>query len=166
MSIKSNLIEELKRESLSTRRILERVDFSHVDWVPHEKSMSFGRLATHIAELPIWINRILEADKFDFATTVFSPNVANDNADVMRIFEEHIQNALTALNAVASDEQLESTWMAVRGEVMVSSASRRVSIQHWSLNHIIHHRGQLSVYLRLLNIPVPGLYGPSADERH
>ncbi|MBS1928113.1 MAG: DinB family protein [Bacteroidetes bacterium] len=165
MSTKAHLISDFEQESKSTKRILERVDFSKVDWKPHDKSMTFGRLATHIAELPIWTNRILEADKFDFATANFTPNVARDLEDLLQIFETHYSNAMKALNAVENDEKLEGNWTAVRGDIPVSSDSKRNSIRHWTLHHIIHHRGQLSVYLRLLNIPVPGLYGPSADER-
>ena len=165
MSIKTQLITDFEQESKSTKRILERVDFLKADWKPHDKSMTFGRLATHIAELPIWINRILEADKFDFAIANFTPNVAKDSEDLLRIFETHYSNALKALNTVSNDEQLQGIWTAVRGDIPVSSDSKRNSIRHWALHHIIHHRGQLSVYLRLLDIPVPGLYGPSADER-
>lgn len=165
MNLKADLIEAFELESLSTKKILERVAFEHAAWKPHEKSMSFGRLATHIAELPVWINRILIADTFDFATAVFAPNVAKDKEDLMKIFEDHYANALAALHAVSNDAYLVEDWKAVRGEITVSATSRKVAIRHWTINHTIHHRGQLSVYLRLLNIPVPGLYGPSADER-
>jgi len=164
-NILSDLTEEFELESKSTRKILEGVDFSHSMWKPHEKSMTLGRLATHIAELPVWINRILSSDKFDFATAKFTPNVASNDQDLLKTFEEHFISAKKALNEVANDDFLNQSWTAVRGDITVASSSRKMAIRHWAINHIIHHRGQLSVFLRLLNIPVPGLYGPSADDR-
>lgn len=158
------LINELQQESISTRKILERVDFDRSAWKPHEKSMSFGRLATHIAELPIWVNRIIQADHFDFATHTFTMNVANDSADLMRIFDEHLQNAANTLEA-CSEDHLQEEWKLQRGDFIISSTPKYAAIRHWTMNHLIHHRGQLSVFLRLLDIPVPGLYGPSADDK-
>lgn len=158
------LIDELRKEGVSTRKILEPVDFNRSDWKPHEKSMSIGRLATHIAELPVWINRIVEADHFDFATYSFTMNVASDKDDLMRIFDEHLDKALNILDA-CSEEKLELEWTLKRGDFIISSTPKHAAIRHWTMNHLVHHRGQLSVFLRLLDIPVPGLYGPSADDK-
>jgi len=164
MSVSKELIAELQNEAAGTRKMLERVDLSKSSWKPHEKSMTLGRLATHIAELPHWINDILEADHYDFATAKFKPSVASDSAELIRLFDEYLNRAVHALEN-CTDQSLNGSWKVSHGERVTYTASKKDSIRHWTMNHIVHHRGQLSVYLRLLNIPVPGMYGPSADEK-
>jgi len=164
MSINASFIGELKHESGNTRKLLERVPLDNPSWLPHEKSMSLGRLATHIAELPVWITRILNADEFDFAAHTFKSHVAANQQELMQIFNDNLHAAIESLQQ-ATDEDFAKTWTMRRGDVVVAQIPKKIAIRSMTLSHIIHHRGQLSVYLRLLNVPVPGLYGPSADER-
>ncbi|MBS1916994.1 MAG: DinB family protein, partial [Bacteroidetes bacterium] len=161
MSIKTSFIGELKSESANTKKILEKVPLEKAGWKPHEKSMSIGRLATHIAETSHWIFRILEADEFDFAANAFTPRVAKSTEELMEIFNTNISKSIAALEN-ASDDDLEKNWTLKRGEHIVFSIPKKVAIRGWGFNHTVHHRGQLSVYLRLLDIAVPGMYGPSA----
>lgn len=144
--------------------MLERVPAEHLDWQPHPKSMTLGRLAGHVAELPSWLNRILDADEFDLAANRSQPFVAADPAALLAFFDERLAAGRTTLG-LAPDEALQQPWIFRAGERVISQDSRYQMVRHWMLNHQIHHRGQLSVYLRLLDVPVPGMYGPSADER-
>ena len=158
------LIGELKQESVNTRKMLERVPTDKLDWQPHEKSMKLERLATHIAELPIWFERIINANDFDFATAVFKREPKESSEEIVKLFDERLASAIKALES-ASDENLNDTWTFRRGEQIVFQLPKKVALRSMGFNHIYHHRGQLSVYLRLLDIPVPGMYGPSADEK-
>ena len=164
MSIKTSFIGELKHEAGNTLKFLERVPFNNPNWQPHEKSMVIGRLAAHIAELPVWTSRILSTDEFDFATHIFKIHIASSQEELMQIFNDNLRGAVESLEK-ATDEDFSKTWTLRRGDVIVAQIPKKIAIRNITLNHIIHHRGQLSVYLRLLNVPVPGIYGPSADER-
>ncbi|MBS1608216.1 MAG: hypothetical protein JSS70_05495 [Bacteroidetes bacterium] len=164
MSLKESFIGELKHESTLTRKILERVPLDKKDWKPHEKSASLGRLATHIAETHRWIATILSADEFDFATANLKPYVASSTEELIEILNMHVGNAISALTK-ATEEDFEKKWTIKRGGQIIMSPVKKVAIRGWGFSHTYHHRGQLSVYLRLLDVPVPGLYGPSADER-
>ena len=166
MSLNLNLLllAEVDREAASTRRVLERIPDEHFGWKPHEKSMTLGRLATHVAELPLWINRILDTDDFDFGAQPYQPVIADNREGLLSFFEDKLQAGRMALG-LATDEQLAQTWVFRRGEYVIGKDVRYQMLRQWMLNHQVHHRGQLTVYLRLLDIPVPGLYGPSADER-
>jgi uncharacterized damage-inducible protein DinB len=164
MSLNLLLLTELDRETITTRRILERVPSEHFGWQPHAKSMTLGRLATHIAELPQWLNRVLDADEFDMMAQPLRPLVADDTAALLAFFDERLANGRTALG-LTTDEQLQQPWTFRAGERVLSHDSRYHTLRSWMFNHQIHHRGQLSVYLRLLDVPVPGMYGPSADDR-
>lgn len=164
MAVIPSLVAEMKHESGLTRKILERVPLDRKDWKPHDKSMSLGRLATHIAELPRWVKLILEQDIYDFAANPVPPRVAGDQEELMKIFEENLEVAMQTF-AQMQDEVLEGRWKAARGELILYDLPKKVVLRSFAYSHIFHHRGQLSVYLRLLDIPVPGLYGPSADER-
>lgn len=164
MPLSALLLTELDRESAATRRILERVPDEHLTWKPHAKSMTLGRLATHVAELPHWLNRILDADEYDAAARPFQPLAMESQASLLEFFEQSLFDGRAALG-LASDEHLEQPWTFRAGERVIAHDSRYHMLRSWMLNHQIHHRGQLSVYLRLLDVPVPGMYGPSADER-
>lgn len=164
MAINASFIGELKHEAGNTRKLLEKVPLDNASWLPHEKSMTIGRLATHIAELPVWTSRILSTDEFDFAAHTFKSHVAKDQQELMQIFEENLNAAVESLGQ-AKDEDFSKTWTLKRGDNIVAQIPKKIAIRNITLNHIVHHRGQLTVYLRLLNVPVPGLYGPSADER-
>ena len=161
---KEALIAELKHESTLTRKMLERVPIEKLSWKPHEKSMSLGRLATHVAEIPHWISDIVNADEFDFAATPLSPHVVGTSEELVSICDARTEAALKDLAAI-DEADLGKIWTVRRGEQVFYSLPKKVAIRGWGMNHLYHHRGQLSVYLRLLDIPVPGMYGPSADER-
>jgi len=163
MALHEPLLKEFKAEGMLTRKMLERVPFDITDWTPHEKSMTIQRLSSHIAELPIWMTRILHAEEFDFLGQRTERFFARDSAELLQKFEEMHADASRALQS-ASDEQLNFMWTLRRGEQIFFTRSRMIMIRNFVFSHIIHHRGQLSVYLRLNNIPVPGMYGPSADE--
>jgi len=164
MPQKDALIAELKQEAVNTRKMLERVPEDKFLWKPHEKSMTIGRLASHIAEIPVWINRTLTANEFDFATASMVRTTYENRAALLKVFDEKQAEAIAALQNT-TDELLNETYSVRRGEQVMFAMPRKVMLRNFAFNHLIHHRGQLSVNLRLLDVPVPGMYGPSADER-
>jgi uncharacterized damage-inducible protein DinB len=164
MPIKDAFIAELKHESSLTKKILERVPLDKKEWKPHEKSMTLGRLATHVAQTPRWISNIIHIDDYDFATRSSKPIIAASQEELMKIFQDTFDTAVADLENV-SDEDLNKKWIIRAGEKIMNETPKKVAIRGWAYSHMIHHRGQLSVYLRLLDIPVPGMYGPSADEK-
>jgi uncharacterized damage-inducible protein DinB len=158
-------IAELKHEAALTQKMLERVPLDRKDWKAHEKSMSVGRLATHIAETIKWISTIRHIDDFDFLKDFnFNPQVASSQEELMEMFQSNLDNALADLAAM-TEEDYQKIWTVRRGEQVMMQLPKKVAIRGWAFSHQVHHRGQLSVMLRLLDIPVPGMYGPSADER-
>jgi uncharacterized damage-inducible protein DinB len=164
MSLSSSFIGELQHESKLTEKILSIVPIDNASWKPHERSMSVGRLATHIAEIPHWITVIGIADEFDFMSRPYNPRVAASSAELLEIFHHNNEEAISTLQNM-SDTDFEKTWTIKRGEQVLTQPLKKIAIRGWGFSHLYHHRGQLSVYLRLLNIPIPGMYGPSADER-
>lgn len=170
MAIRDSFIGELKHESSMTRKMLERVPLDPQDpalngWKPHEKSMTLGRLATHVADLTHWISDIIYIDDYDFKKHYNpDPPIANTMDELLDIFQIHLDKAVADLLTM-SDEDFAKSWTVRRGEQHLFSTPKKISIRAWGFNHLYHHRGQLSVYLRLLEVPVPGMYGPSADER-
>ncbi len=164
MPKKDALMAELRNEAKSTRKMLERIPQDRLVWNPHEKSMTIGRLAAHIAEIPVWVNRCMEAKVFDFASVPLVRKTYKDLAELLDVFENKQDAAVTSLQN-ASDETLAEQFTIQRGDQVVYQMPRQVLIRNFALNHLVHHRGQLSVYLRLLDIAVPGVYGPSADEK-
>lgn len=165
MSIKDAFIGELKYESSMTKKMLERVPLDNKDWKPHEKSMSLGRLATHVAENTRWVSDIHHIDDFDFLKDYnFKSVTASTTDELLNIFQTNLDKAIADLSSM-SDDDFSKNWTVRRGEQVMSTTPKKIAIRGWAFNHMIHHRGQLSVYLRLLNVPVPGMYGPSADEK-
>jgi len=164
MAIKDAFIAEMKHESSLTKKMLERVPLDKKDWKPHEKSMTIGRLATHIAEIPHWISDIIHIDDFDFAVRPFSSNTAASTEELLQVFQTKLDTAMQDL-AGMSDEDFNKHWVVRNGQQVMYDTPKKVAVRGWAFSHMIHHRGQLSVYLRLLEVPVPGVYGPSADER-
>ena len=162
MAIKDAYIAELKHESGSTKKMLERVPYDNPDWKPDEKSMSLGALACHVAEIPHWISDIINIDEFDFQQH-YKPNKASSQEDLMGVYQENLDKALADLEKM-NDEDLMKIWTVKQGDKIYFQMPKVVAIRGWAFSHLIHHRGQLSVYLRLLNVPVPGMYGPTADE--
>jgi uncharacterized damage-inducible protein DinB len=163
MSICESLAAELRQEAKTTRRILERVPEGSFDWQPHEKSMSLGRLAGHVAELPSLIAPALTQDELNFASGAYKPFVPTSNAELLERFDETVNSAVELLSG-QTDERLNESWRLGSGDQTFFTGPRAVAVRVLALNHVVHHRGQLSVYLRLLGVPVPSIYGPSADE--
>lgn len=155
--------KEVENEALTTRKMLERVPAEKFDWKPHEKSMTLRQLSTHVAEINGWINMVLNTSELDFAANPYAPAEINTNEGLLRHFETSLDEARTGLTA-ASDQQLKDTWTMRSGEQIFSSEPKFDVIRH-CLCQIVHHRAQLGVYLRLLDIPIPGSYGPSADDQ-
>lgn len=164
MAYKDALLAELKYESGLTKKMLERVPIERSDWRPHAKSFTLGRLATHVAEIPHWISRIATVDDWDFAVQGSSKQVAKSTEELMGIFQTKLDKAIADLESMG-DEDFDKIWTVRNGDQMRRQLVKKAAIRGWGFSHLIHHRGQLSVYLRLLDIPVPGMYGPSADER-
>jgi len=150
----------------NTRKALERVPEDKFGWKPHEKSMTMGRLSTHVAELAGWVPTTLETESLDFAppgAPPYQPKTAGSRAELLDMFDKSVAAAHAAISA-ATDAQLMVPWTLLAGGKAIFSMPRAAVLRGMVINHIIHHRGQLSVYLRLNNVPVPSLYGPSADE--
>ena len=162
MSIIPVLLKEFEQEALTTRKMLERVPNDKYDWKPHEKSMNIRSLATHIAELPTWVTLALTTTELDFATAPYNPPSINTTSDLLELFEKSVIDGRTSLTN-AKEEDLQPTWTLRNGDKILSVMTKGELIKH-SISQTIHHRAQLGVYLRLLNIPIPGSYGPSADE--
>ncbi len=163
MPLNESFINELNFEKLSTRKILERVPMDKADWKPHEKSMPLGRLASHVAEIPDWITHTLTKDELNFNTGEWEPVVFKTSKEMLDYFDKNVELALKALSET-SDEKMHTNWaLKMDGNVLFEMPKIQV-LRTWAFNHLVHHRAQLSVYLRLNNISVPGVYGPSADE--
>jgi uncharacterized damage-inducible protein DinB len=162
MSITKNLLEELKEEAVVTRKMLALVPADKYDWRPHNKSMSIKELAGHIADLPGWVSLAFISDEMNFATSGYTPPVWDNKADLLGLFEKEYDGAIKHLEN-ANDDDLLPRWLLKNGDDILFDTTKGGLIRH-SLSQIIHHRAQLGVYLRLLDIPIPGTYGPSADE--
>lgn len=162
MSQIQSLLAEMDQEAQTTRKMLSRVPDDKYDWKPHEKSMSIRTLATHIAELPTWVSLALNTSELDFASSPYDPKKINNTADLLQYFEECLANGRERLEK-ATEEELIPTWTLRNGPEVYDVSPKGKVIRH-SYCQIVHHRAQLGVYLRLLNIPIPGSYGPSADE--
>jgi uncharacterized damage-inducible protein DinB len=163
VNLSKPIIAELEREAATTRKMLERVPPDAFTWKPHEKSMSLGRLAGHVVELQGIFRAILGQDELDFGSGSYEPFAAENVSELLEAFDKNVANALELLNA-QSDEELLKTWRMRNGEKVFFELPRLAAIRSIALNHTIHHRGQLSVYLRLLDVPLPSVYGPTADE--
>lgn len=162
--LRDTLFLDLDHELDATRKILAAVPWDRADWTPHDKSMSLGKLATHIATLPQFGLAAVTTDGMDVGQ-VRPPEVEIDSTDDLLGVWDEASGALRSALSEAADEYLEAPWtMSVNGHPMFEN-SRHAAVRQWALSHIAHHRGQLTVYLRLLDVPFPGVYGPSADDR-
>jgi len=162
MSLIQMFLKEMDREAQTTRKMLERVPDDKYDWRPHEKSMSVRQLATHIAELPSWASMVLTTDELDFASSPYQQKTINNTKDLLAYFESSLADGRTQLEK-ASDSELVPNWTLRNGEEIYSVESK-ADVIRMSYCQTVHHRAQLGVFLRLLNVPIPGSYGPSADE--
>jgi uncharacterized damage-inducible protein DinB len=163
MTIAEVLLLDYDAEIANTRRLLERIPEGAPQWKPHDKSMAIGRLAVHVATLPTFGATILTTDGLNLGEAKFPSLAFESREKLLAALEETSGPARKAL-AAASDEYLLADWKLTWGEKVISEGSRAVLYRTMFLNHLVHHRGQLTVYLRLNDVPVPGLYGPSADE--
>lgn len=163
MNLSQPLIAELQHEAATTRKVLERIPEDKFDYKPHEKSMTFQRLAVHVAEMFGWITTTLKTSELDFATADYKSLEPTTNAELVEYFDKTIAEATEALENAADEDFFES-WTLKNGEQVYFTMPKIQVIRSFAFNHIYHHRGQLSVYLRLNDIPVPEIYGPSADE--
>jgi len=163
MAIKDWVIAEFDHEMGATRRLLERLPDGKLAWKPHEKSMSLGALGTHLANLPRWGTYILNQPSFDLADAPPGVPERTSRADILRLFEETTSQTRASMDK--GDAEYTAPWTLRRSGQEVFTIPRAAAFKSFVVNHIIHHRGQLSVYLRLNDIPVPAIYGPTADER-
>ncbi len=162
MSITENLIREMDREAISTRKMLERIPNDKYDWKPHPKNMTIRELATHLAELPTWIKLVLTTSELDFAVTPYEPVPLHNTSELLSFFDEALLEGKSHL-AMAQPDDFVPIWTMKNGAEIYSSDPKEEVIR-MVYCQIVHHRAQLGMYLRLLNIPIPGCYGPSADE--
>ncbi len=164
MPINQAFLGEFDHEMANTRKTLERIPEDKFDWAPHPKSMKLGRLATHLAEMPGWTKETIEKDKVDISNYSGPPEIKS-RKEVLALFDKNVAEARAALVAATDDANWMKTWSMMRGDQAVFSMPKVVVMRSFIFNHNVHHRAQMGVYLRLNNIPVPSIYGPSADER-
>jgi len=166
MSIAQSLLPEFDQEMANTRKVLERVPDEKWNWKPHEKSGTTGWLAAHVGTVPEWLTMTLNSESLDYAPVdgpTYTPPKIENNKQLLAAFDKAASEARAAL-LKASDADFAVNWKLLAGGQEIFTMPRIACIRGMIMNHLIHHRGQLTVYLRLLNVPVPGLYGPSADE--
>ena len=155
------LLKEMAAEAATTRKMLALVPNDKFGWKPHEKSMTMQQLAAHIAEMPGWVTVALHTTELDFAKGDYQPEVVNNNAELLECFERNLADGIKNLEA-ATEEDMHPMWTMRSGEHIISTMEKHEMIRI-SISQTIHHRAQLGVYLRLLDIPLPGSYGPTAD---
>jgi len=166
MKLSETLLPEFDQEMANTRKVLERVPEEKLSWKPHPKSFAMGALATHVAMIPGWGTFTLEGDSFDLAApgATTPPPPAGSRKELLELFDSNVAKFRAALVG-AEDEHLLAPWSLVKGSQTIFTMPRLAVLRSMIMNHSIHHRAQLGVYLRLNDVPVPGLYGPSADEQ-
>lgn len=163
MSIAQSLLPEFDQEMANTRKMLERIPEDKFSYKPDPKSMTMGRLAAHVAEMPSWGSMTMGMDSLDLKGP-FTPFAPTNRKELLEGFDKNIASARAAI-AAGTDEQFMQPWSLKMGEQVLFTMPRIGVIRSMVMNHVIHHRAQLSVYYRLNGVPVPGMYGPSADEQ-
>jgi uncharacterized damage-inducible protein DinB len=163
MSRIESLVSEFEHETATTRKHLERLPGDKLEWRPHAKSFSAGGLASHIVECVGWSESIFTGDEFNFDPAVYKPYETASVADLLKAFDGKVEIGKQALGRTADAALMQPWRLKIMGRVRFEKSKADV-FRDFVLSHVIHHRGQFSVYLRLLDVPVPGSYGPSADE--
>ena len=165
MALKDALLPEYDHEMGTTRRLLERVPGTDLTWKPHEKSYTLGQLAMHLANIPTWITWTLDHAMLDLAAIgdAARPREPQTTADVLNHFDDSVRKNRKRLDE-ATDATLVGPWTLKQGQHEIFTMPKIAVLRSFVMNHSIHHRGQLSVYLRLRNVPLPSMYGPTADE--
>ena len=163
MSIKQTAFFDFEDELSATRRLLERLPYDRFSWRPHDKSWTLGELATHIASLPWWMQSTLAEDGFDVAGGTPPPETRTDTASVLEFFDTTSAELRHTFEA-ATDETFDEAWQLRSGETVLMEQSKSAVLRRWGISHLVHHRAQLTVYLRMLDVPLPQIYGPTADE--
>ena len=161
MNIRDSILAELEQESQTTKRVLDRVPEDKLSWKPHKKAFSLGQLALHVATVPASVTTAAVADSFE--APIFSQPEAKTRQEILETFSKSLDAARENLKKM-DDARLAATWNLTRNGTVILSMPRIAFLRSILLNHHYHHRGQLSVYLRILDVPVPSIYGPSADE--
>jgi uncharacterized damage-inducible protein DinB len=164
MKMKDSLIAEFEREAQTTRRHLERLPNDKLDWRPHEKSFTAGGLASHIVECVSWADSIFNLDELDIDPATYKPYEAASASDLLKTFDDNVAAGKQILAGV-TDAKLDQLWRFKMAGQLLFERPKAEIFRDFILSHLIHHRGQFTVYLRLLNVPVPGSYGPTADEQ-
>ncbi len=157
------LLPEFDREMATTRRLLERARDEDFQWKPHEKSMTLHQLVAHLAQLPWWGEVVLTTESLDLGGNMGDRTIPSSRAEVVAIFDRHVAATRSRLNG-KSDPEMVVPWTLRRGTQEIFTMPRILVLRTMVLSHMIHHRGQLSVYLRQRDVPIPPIYGPSADE--
>lgn len=165
MSLKEALKAELQHEGRTTKEMLKRVPEAEFDSKPHEKSMSLGQLASHVAYTPRWITHIATADEYDFAKTPYNEVTAKSNEELLKIFDKIYEEAIASLDNITDEELMGKNWKLKVGDTVYVDLPKVAAMRAMAYSHFIHHRGQLSVYLRLKDVPLPSVYGPTADQK-
>ena len=161
MTLAQDLLNELRQEAAVTRKYLELVPFDKQDYKPHEKSETLGRLAIHVAEIIAWWKASIIDDELDFID--FEPKDISSTSQLLAYFDELLKEAEMILEK-AQDKDFEGLWSMRHGEVILFTLPKKQVVRTFCMNHLIHHRAQLGVYLRLLDVALPATYGPSADD--
>jgi uncharacterized damage-inducible protein DinB len=162
MKTSEALLPEFDQEMANTRKVLERVPEDKLGWKPHVKSFTMGRLATHVATLPSWVNMTMAHDKLDVSQPFKAPQPTT-NKELLDIFDKAAMEA-RAIIASSEDNTFLQPWSLMNGSIELFTMPKIAVLRSFVMNHLIHHRAQLCVYLRLNDLPLPGLYGPTADE--
>jgi uncharacterized damage-inducible protein DinB len=162
--LKQMLLADLEEELATTRRVLERIPDEHLGYKPHEKSMALGSLGTHLANLAGWQIGILLQDEYDFAASPPPLNAAESRDALLAAFDSNVAGVRAAVEQV-DDAALHREWTLRFGENVIFKRPKALVFRSFGLSHMAHHRGQLTVYLRMLDVPLPPVYGPTADER-
>ena len=167
MSLGQSLLPEFDHEMANARKTLERVPEDKMRWKPHEKSMTMAALATHLAEIPRWGTVTMEQDSFDLAPPggpPYAPHILQSRQPMLELFDRNVASTRKAI-ADAMDDRFKGQWTLQKGGITIFSLPRIAVLRTMVMNHLIHHRAQLGVYLRMNGVAVPALYGPSADEQ-